>query len=288
MNKLNKFGAAMNLNCLGLAISGLKCSIRKIIYMVVFLAICITPVLSHSAVNLKYKPQKDNNATLSPQDSKDLAYHSEIKTYSEKPAPYRNRQPIGSTQTANVPTNNTVVVYLMGLAGTGKYTIAKRISQRGYKIVDNHLLNNPIFSLLGPDAARQATVEATEKIGRIRNIVLEFMVEDNRANYVLTNQLLQNEYHDTIYHKILNAAEKRGSIFVPVLLVISSQERSKRLGQPERARRFKITDPREAFKSPKMLKVTHENLLELNVSDLSAEQAAEKIMQHVERTKVNH
>lgn len=254
----------MKSNCLRLTILGL---IKKIFCIFIFLVVSISPV--NSAVN------SDNQKINTGKESNTLAYFAELKSSSKKSARYENHQPAG----------NTVVIYLMGLAGTGKYTIAKKLSQRGYKVVDNHLINNPIFSLLGPDAARQATVEATEKIGRIRNIVLEFMVEDNRANYVLTNQLLQNEYHDHIYNQVLNAANKRGSIFVPVLLVISSEERSKRLAQPDRARRFKITDRREAFKSPKMLKVTHENLMELNVSNLSPDQAAEQIIRHIERIK---
>lgn len=43
-----------------------------------------------------------------------------------------------------------VTLYLIGFAGTGEYTIAKEIANHGYKVVDNHLINNPIFSLLGP------------------------------------------------------------------------------------------------------------------------------------------
>lgn len=40
-----------------------------------------------------------------------------------------------------------ITLYLIGFAGTGKYTIAKELVKFGYKVIDNHLINNPIFSL---------------------------------------------------------------------------------------------------------------------------------------------
>ena len=45
----------------------------------------------------------------------------------------------------------TVILYLIGKAGTGKYTIAKEIEKSGFSLCDNHLINNPIFSLLNLD-----------------------------------------------------------------------------------------------------------------------------------------
>lgn len=177
--------------------------------------------------------------------------------------------------------NKTVVIYLIGLAGTGKYTIAKKISNRGYKVVDNHLINNPIFSLLGKDGARNTPEGTTEKINRIRRIVLEFIQDDHYSNYVLTNQLLENPYHHETYNEISTTANKRGSVFVPVKLIISNEERAKRIVQPDRGKRFKITDVKEAYRPKNVIKISHDNLLELNVSHLTAEEAAEKIIQHV-------
>jgi len=191
--------------------------------------------------------------------------------------------PLNSQSLAVHKRHKTVVIYIIGLAGTGKYTIAKKISNRGYKLVDNHLINNPIFSLLGKDGARRASEGATKKITRIRNIVLEFSVEDSKANYIFTNQLLNNGFHQDIYSKILETAHKRNSIFVPVVLTISSSERARRIVQPERAARFKITDANEAYRSKKILNVSHQNLMQLDVTHLSADQAADQIMKHVQK-----
>ncbi len=50
-----------------------------------------------------------------------------------------------------------VLVYLIGRPGTGKLTIAQTfISNRNYLIVDNHLINNPIFSLIRQETKSQA------------------------------------------------------------------------------------------------------------------------------------
>jgi len=41
-----------------------------------------------------------------------------------------------------------VVLYLIGFAGTGKLTIAQVLEPLGFKIIDNHLINDPIFKAL--------------------------------------------------------------------------------------------------------------------------------------------
>ena len=41
---------------------------------------------------------------------------------------------------------NTIIV-LIGFAGTGKFTIGRELCERtGAKLIDNHLINNPVFS----------------------------------------------------------------------------------------------------------------------------------------------
>lgn len=214
-----------------------------------------------------------------------------LLTFSWYPLAYSKTQlqsPPKESRESVVPKRGTVMVYLIGFAGTGKYTIAKIMSRYGYKVVDNHLINNPIFSLLGPDGARIANERDTEKIARIRDVVLEFIAEDNRSNYILTNQLAEKEYHHYVYDKVLETANRRGSIFVPIILTISPEERARRISQPSRAGQYKITDAREAYKPCRKFNVSHENLYELNVTNLSAEKAAEKIMQYVQSIKKSH
>jgi adenylylsulfate kinase-like enzyme len=182
---------------------------------------------------------------------------------------------------------DTVMIYLVGLAGTGKYTIAKAIAtQYDYKVVDNHLLSNPLYSLLPKGGAKNPPEGTSDKIQRIRNVVFEFMREDLKSNYVLTNQLLENKYHHEIYQQVLTLASKRKSLFIPVTLTVSKEERAKRIVQADRAARFKITDVQETYKPPRAIKLQHPNLFTLDVSDLTPSEAAKKIMDHIDASRM--
>lgn len=180
-------------------------------------------------------------------------------------------------------TKKTVIVYVVGLAGTGKYTIAKQISsrQKGYKLVDNHLIYNPIYSLL-PNSPK--TSSANKKVDEIREVVFDFIKEDTESNYILTNQLFDNSHYRHLYQKVKNVAAKKGSIFIPVKLVISYDEHAKRIASPERVSRFKLTKI-SAVNNEKVMDITDENVLVLDVTHLSPEKAAQKIMQHVNRIR---
>ncbi|WP_395477392.1 hypothetical protein [Rickettsia endosymbiont of Pantilius tunicatus] len=61
-------------------------------------------------------------------------------------------------------------------------------------------------------------------------------------------------------------------------LLISEEENKKRVANPERALRYKSLRIEEGIE---LINISHPNLLELNVSDLSASSAAEKILEHV-------
>jgi hypothetical protein len=174
-----------------------------------------------------------------------------------------------------------ITLYLIGFAGTGKYTIAKELGKCGYKIVDNHLLNNPIFSLLDLNGVSPIPDNAWEAIRKIREAVLNFVVQDIASHYVFTNELLEEEYDYAIYNQVKNAAEQRGSLFIPVKITVSLEEHNKRIGNLERKERFKETTIAHNRVKKGMIKVSHSNLLELDGSDLSASQAAAAILLYV-------
>ncbi len=77
-------------------------------------------------------------------------------------------------------------------------------------------------------------------------------------------------------------AHLRGSLFVPVRLLITEKEHLKRMVRPERRARWKSIDPLDVYDKTPLLTITHPNFLELDVSDLSAHDVAKVIMNHVE------
>jgi hypothetical protein len=64
-------------------------------------------------------------------------------------------------------------------------------------------------------------------------------------------------------------------------LEISKEEHLKRLTRPERRERWKSIDPSDAEDNGPLISISHPNLFSLNVSNLSPEDAAEAIMNHI-------
>ena len=171
----------------------------------------------------------------------------------------------------------TIVLYLIGRSGSGKYTIAKQLEKYGLKIVDNHLINNPIFSLFDlsggvpiPDLAREYTAQ-------IRASVFGFISREQKHNYVLTNELLQEEVHYKVFAQVQEMAERRGSLFVPIRLHLSKEENARRIQIPERALRFKTTQIDERGYQQSLIPVSHPNMIDIDVNYLTAEAVAQKI-----------
>lgn len=183
----------------------------------------------------------------------------------------------------------TNLIYLIGRSGTGKYTIAKELSKQGYVIVDNQLINNPIFSLLKTEALNSSLtvpLEAWNAIGKIRDIVFEFMAQEKSNNYILTNELFETDEGDhRLFNQVKDMATKRGSIFLPVKLLISKQENAKRISSPGRAELYKSTKIDEKDINKELIKISHPNLLEIDVSDLSAQEVAKVITEKINNAR---
>lgn len=80
-----------------------------------------------------------------------------------------------------------------------------------------------------------------------------------------------------------NMAKSRGSTFIPVKFEITKDEHLIRLTKPERRTRWKSIDPQEAEDNGPLLSIHHANLLALEISDLSPDMVAEKIMEHINK-----
>lgn len=179
----------------------------------------------------------------------------------------------------------SILVYLIGRSGTGKYSIAKELSERNFKIVDNHLINNPIFSLLETSNLNSSVnipIEAWNAIGKIRNIVFDYLGQEKANNYILTNELFDNDEGDRmLFEQVKNLSVTRGSLFLPVILHITKDENEKRISSPVRVERYKSIRIDEKDWTRDLIKIDHPNLLEIEVSNLSAKAAAEIITNHI-------
>ena len=176
----------------------------------------------------------------------------------------------------------TTMIYLIGKPGTGKYTIAKELAKSGYVVCDNQLVNNPIFTLLNYDGFGTIPDFAWDTIKRIRDSVFDFMIQEECNNYILTNVLNDDPGDRALFKQVKDLASQRSSLFVPVKLLISEEEHIKRIQQPERLLRYKSISVDDVYADYTLLQPEHPHLLEFDVSELTAQDAAHKVLAHVE------
>jgi hypothetical protein len=189
------------------------------------------------------------------------------------------RRKVAVNPTMHSSGGDTCVIYLMGHPGVGKLTIGKALQAHGFVVCDNHLINNPIFALCDP--ATGVSPEAWAAIDAVRNAVLGFLSTKLDGHYVLTNCLYNTVWDRDIFAQVQGMAKKRGSFFIPVFLSISKDENLRRLTQPSRKALQKSIDPDILPTLDDLLRINHPQGLTLDVTHLSAEQAAMHIMAHI-------
>jgi AAA domain len=184
------------------------------------------------------------------------------------------------------------IVYLIGFPGSGKYTIAEQIRElTGAKLVDNHLINNPVFSVIDAGGVNPIPDPAWQKVAMIRRIVLDTIRElsSPHFSFVFTNHLVDGDAADVeVFAEIAALAAERRSRFVPVRLFCDEEELCRRIASADRIRRFKDISPDNAhhtFRTRRILRVDHPHLLDLDVTKLTAAQAALRIVRHVQEAE---
>lgn len=181
----------------------------------------------------------------------------------------------------------TTIIYITCKPGFGKYTIAKELAKNhGFIVCDNQLINNSIFELLQYDGFTKIPEFAWDSIASIRTEIFEFLTKETANNYVLTNNLYEYEGDRNLYEEVKQMAEARGSFFIPVKLLINQEEHLKRVTDLKRRQRLKSIDPQEVYDEVPLLSIIHHNLLEIDVSNLSSQEAAEAIMNHINKLKI--
>jgi len=184
--------------------------------------------------------------------------------------------------------DNTLVL-LIGFAGTGKYTIGRELCRRtGAKLVDNHLIANPVFTVVNGDGITPLPKEVWAKLKEIRRIVYESIRELSPANlgFVLTMELRENNPRD---HSAIDDLEKlaaaRKSLFVPIRLVCDVEELCRRVADPSRRERLKeisVDNARRKSAEDAVLNPKHSNLRTIDVTAKSPSEIADAIIREVD------
>ena len=111
----------------------------------------------------------------------------------------------------------TSIIYLFGPPAVGKYTVACVISERnGAVVVDNQLINHPIFALFKWDGRFTLPEDIMARTTPIREAVLTTIEEavPEAMSYVFTNTLTDSADAGVLYDRIRRIAVARRSTFV--------------------------------------------------------------------------
>ena len=182
---------------------------------------------------------------------------------------------------------NTIIV-LLGFAGTGKYTIGRDLARlTGAKLIDNHLINNALFTAVNADGVTPLPQEIWAKLKRVRQVVYETIGElsSPELSFVFTIQLIEEDPDDhKAFADLVDLAAARRSVFVPIRLICELEELCRRIASPGRAAMLKqITAEaaRQRAESKSVLIPRHPYVRTIDVTRKSASDSAAEILDYV-------
>jgi hypothetical protein len=175
-------------------------------------------------------------------------------------------------------------IYLMGVAGAGKLTVAKAIAAKtGARVVDNHLINNPVFSVVRQDGVTPLPRAVWDRVFAIRVAVLETIatLSPPEWSFVFTHEAYGESYDIAVYQLTREAAEVRKAPFLPVRLVCDPDEIARRVVNPERRVLMKSANAAKS-RARAAANATYDpgtrDVLTLDNTSLSPEAAADAII----------
>lgn len=179
-------------------------------------------------------------------------------------------------------------IYLIGFPGTGKFTVAQEMMARAdhtFKLVDNHFINNVIFSLIETDGKTKLSPFVWGNVEIVRDVVLSTIqnLSPPPMNFLLTNNLADNAGDTDLYQRIESIFAARKALFVPVILTCEIAEHEKRMAHESRALRHKETNPEAAARYHKegMVRFEHPHKFEIDVTTMPPAQTADLILERL-------
>lgn len=182
---------------------------------------------------------------------------------------------------------DNAIVYLLGHYGVGKLTVARALcALTGARLVDNHLMNNVVFSLIRTDGKTPLPAATWDLIAKVREAAFEAIetLAPAGASFVLTNALDDTLEDQEWFDRVVLLAERRGALFVPVNVTCEEAENARRIPSPEREANMKHTDVASAMERRRTatpLPVTHPNRLDVDTTRQSPQESAAAILRHV-------
>ncbi|KAH7166796.1 hypothetical protein DER46DRAFT_659426 [Fusarium sp. MPI-SDFR-AT-0072] len=179
-------------------------------------------------------------------------------------------------------------IYINGYPGIGELTIAKELQQLlpDSPVYHNHLFIDPIDALV----ERSSPGYHEMRTGLRRYVLNEIATSEyNKGKtWIFTDAREASTAGETGAKGYEAAARKRGVSFLSIVLECEIEENIRRAINPARSRNVgaKLTDEtilRPVLEKETIYRFGNENELVLDVTKLSAEEAALRIEEHVDR-----
>lgn len=181
------------------------------------------------------------------------------------------------------------IIHLNGFPGTGKLTIARALQQQigaCCRLVHNHLLINPADAVLHRSEAGYQDLRRA-----IRGAVFASLAQSpasHRFTYVFTDFQSTDAVGSAACAEYLTAARARGAPLVSVVVCCDEATNLVRLQTADREAHHKIVDPELLVMFRRGVEIHRFNApdvtsLDIDVTGLSAAEAATRILEHVLR-----
>jgi predicted kinase len=171
-----------------------------------------------------------------------------------------------------------MLIHINACPGVGKLTIAQALAPMlGARLLDNHSIYNVAFAL-----TEYKSAEYYETIRAVRAIAYNRLLElPPMLPVILTNAHFQSsKWGNECWDAAINLAKRRGCPHYVIVLACSEEENARRIQNIGRLAKRKLRDP--AFFTGntwgrQLLDRGGDETLRLDVTQLSAQEAAEKI-----------
>lgn len=182
------------------------------------------------------------------------------------------------------------VFQIIGPPAAGKFTVAKelvaRLGPTGI-LLDNHSVANSFLQLVGQDGVKRLPDEVWPYVRRAKALLLEAAeaLTPLEWSFVFTNYMIQDDSAVKSFERIVEFAQRRQALLVPVVLECSEEELTRRVGNEDRRLHSKLVDVAllQSFLERPCFVPEHPNRVILSTDGLAPSEAAEKIILHASR-----
>lgn len=183
----------------------------------------------------------------------------------------------------------------MGIAGTGKTTIAKEIENQdnSFMLATHHGWIDPILKLLGKDASVFWSLDERgwSALNQARDVVFNTIAEvaPSDSNFIITNEMLaNNHWHQEFFDKVASTVKKRQARLIPIRLVCQLDELLQRVQSDERKNYYKTRDTaliQKRFQEEDVFYSSLSSEFTLDVTHLSPIESAKHILHWVDKSQ---